>query len=162
MKINGRIPNGPNRDVLVIPRPDGDFIFTAEAILDFTPFERLCKVPDAPEVITPNGKSRDTDDDRFKKSLEEYSRRRTSWMVINSLRPSNIEWDTVKFDEPDTWGNWEKDLEKAGFNDTECARIVQLIAEVNAISDIKLKEARERFLAGQQARQNLSSQVEEQ
>jgi len=69
--------------------------------------------------------------------------------VIRSLEPSEIEWDTVKPDDPRTWANWDKDLINGGLTQIETNRVLGLVLEANALDEAKLAKAREVFLAGQ-------------
>jgi hypothetical protein len=71
-------------------------------------------------------------------------------MVIRSLEPSEIEWDTVDPDNPSTWLNWDRDMKSAGLSQVECNRILQLVFQANCLDEAKLQKAREAFLLGQQ------------
>jgi hypothetical protein len=71
-------------------------------------------------------------------------------LVITSLEPSDIEWDTVNPNKPSTWVEWEKELRKGGFNQVECNRIQHLTFQANCLDEEKLAQARESFLRGQQ------------
>jgi hypothetical protein len=71
-------------------------------------------------------------------------------MVMKSLEPSQIEWDTVKESDPRSWRHWSKDLRNGGLSDTECHRVLNLVLEANCLDEAKLKKAREVFLAGQE------------
>jgi hypothetical protein len=113
-------------------------------------FLELCPEPVAPGKLTPDGFQADLKNPDFVSSMTEFNRRRLAYMVINSLAPSNIEWETVDFDVPGTWANWETDLRNNGFSQIECNRILQLVLEANQLDEGKLKKARDAFLHGLQ------------
>ena len=79
-----------------------------------------------------------------------WAKQRLGYMVLQSLKPSKIEWDTVKEDDPRSWPNWSTDLGNAGLNDVETQRVLNLVLEANCLDDAKLKKAREVFLVGQE------------
>ena len=90
----------------------------------------------------------DLDDKDYQSVRTEFQKRRTSYIVVRSLEPSEIEWDTVKPNDPSTWGNWESDLKNAGFSQMACNRVLELVLEANSLDEEKLKRAREVFLHG--------------
>ena len=81
--------------------------------------------------------------------LGEWAKKRLGYMVIRSLAPSEIEWDTANVNDPRTWANWEDDLKSGGLTQVECNRVLALVLEANALDEAKLQKAREVFLAGQ-------------
>lgn len=151
MKIGGVELNGPNEDILVLPRLNGpDLIFRARAIVDMGEFDALCKVPEAPGIRTAKeGFKKDYADGNYLSQMETYHERRVSYMIIKTLEPSEIEWDTVEIDNPGTWANWKKDLQSGGLSDNEIGQVVNCVASANSLDENKLKEARESFLRGQ-------------
>jgi len=157
MKIGGQEVNGPAEEVLVLPRSNGDIIFRAEAVLDMDPFIAMCPMPKAPGVLTKDGFRPNTDAPAYRSELNRHSQLRFSYIAIHSLAPSAIEWDSVDFDNPSTWSNWETDLRKSGFSGVEIQRITVLIMQANALDEGKLKAAREAFLLGQAVRSEESS-----
>ena len=56
--------------------------------------------------------------------MAEYQKRRMAYIVVHSLEPSQIEWDTVQLDNPSTWANWETDLKNGGLSQMECNRVL--------------------------------------
>jgi hypothetical protein len=155
MKINGQEVSGPAEEVLVLPRSNGDIVFTARAVLDMEPFDAQCPPPKAPGMLTKEGFQPNTNSPNYRAELSRHSELRFSYILINSLQ--GIDWDTVNEDDPGTWGNWEKDLKKAGFNGVEIQRITVLVMQANALDEGKLRAARESFLLGQGLRQALLS-----
>jgi hypothetical protein len=98
----------------------------------------------AGEGWTPN-----TNDPGYKDMVDTHDKRRISWMVITSLEPSAIEWDTVDLDNASTWDNWVEDLRTAGLNQVEINRVQALVFQANSLDETKLQKAREVFLLGQ-------------
>lgn len=152
MKIAGQEVKGPTEEVLVIPRSNGDVHFTARAVLDMSEFDDQVPPPKAPARLMAGGKwEENTESDSYKKSLARYNDLRMGYIITRSLIPSDIEWDTVDFDKPETWQNWKDDLKAAEFSDLEIQRVFLLCIQANSLDENKLKEAREAFLRGQAA-----------
>lgn len=140
---------GPNVEYIVIPRGDkSDVVFKAQAVLDTKPFEEMVKAPKPGKKMLPGGVVReDLDDPVYKDSLEVFANLRYSWIVINSLKATEgLEWETVNFDDPATWNNWETELKEAGFSRTEIQYVQLGVANANALNQEKIDEARNRFL----------------
>lgn len=151
MKINGIDPSTmASEDVLVLPRGEHFITFRAKGLPDMEAFYALCPEPVAPAKMTPEGLKADVLNPDYVSSFSEYSRRRLAYMVVNSLAPSNIEWDTVDIASPSTWANWEVDLKANGISQVECNLVLKLVLEVNQLDEAKLKKAREVFLLGPQ------------
>ena len=149
MKIGG-VPVTKCEEVLVLPRPNGnDLVFKAVAVVDMEPFEALCPKPTAPVKLTKDGKQPNITSESYLSQCEEWANRRHCFIIKESLKPSDIEWDTVDDEKPATWKNWITDLESAGLCGIECQRIQQCVIDANALNENKLKEARDAFLLGQ-------------
>ena len=149
MKIGGIDPRTlPTEEVLVIPRGDEAIVFYACGVSNMEEFKALCSEPEAPVKWTKDGRVPDEGDENYKTVLAEYLRRRLAFIVVNSLVPSKIEWDTVKMDNPATWANWEDDLRNSGLSQMECNRVLNLVLEANCLDEKKLRKAREVFLQG--------------
>ena len=73
-------------------------------------FKALCPEPTPPGKLTKEGYVPDIKDEGYRHHFGSYSKRRMAYIVVNSLLPSEIEWDTVVLDDPSTWANWEEDL----------------------------------------------------
>jgi hypothetical protein len=149
MKIAGVTPSGPTEEVLVLPRANGDVIFRARAVVDLDEFNAMCPMPKAPGMLTKDGFRANVDAPAYKEMVQRRSNLHMAYIVIKSLEPSEIEWDSVQDDKPDTWPNWEEDLKNAGFNSVEIQRIFVCCLQANSLDETKLKLAREAFLAGQ-------------
>lgn len=151
LKIGGIEIAGPKTKLLVIPRDGFDIPFKFVAVTDDTLFETLCPPIEVPKVLKPGqGKVEDPSNLGYQAKVVERGNRRESWYVIQSLRPSNIEWVTVKADDPSTWTNWRQDLRDAGFSVLEINTLYATFLETNMVTDEMLSEARNRFLASQQ------------
>lgn len=166
MKIKGKKIEGPNVEVVIIPRGEGDdIIFKAEAVLDMSQFEQLCPTPTAPlKMIQGGAKVPDFEDKEFQKALNEYSKKRTEYMFIKSLSATEgLEWEIINPIDPLTWGLLEEEFVKAGLSQIEISRIMNGVITANCLNEDRLEEARQRFLAGQRAAlENLSSLQDEQ
>jgi len=151
MKIGGIDPRTlPNEEVLVLPRGDQQIVIRARGIPDMDDFDALCQLPKMPVRFTPNGQEDNPNDAGYSSAMEEYGKRRLAYIVVMSLAPSEVEWDTVKLDVPGTWANWRTDLMNGGLNAIECNRVQNLVFEANALDEAKLKKARDLFLRGPQ------------
>lgn len=151
MKIAGIDPKTlPNEEVLVIPRGEQRTIFRARGIGDMSEFDKMVPEPVMPNKMTNEGFKPDPNEAGYKSVMAEYNKRRLAYLVVASLKPSEIEWDTVKEDVPGTWANWESDLKDAGFSQVECNLVLKLVMEANQLDEAKLKKAREVFLLGPQ------------
>jgi len=151
MKMSGRKIQGPNEEILVLPRPDGDLVFKAKAVLDFTVFDGLVPQPKPPKVRR-RGMSEPSDDPtdkNFQLEVQNWSSKRMDFMILESLRTGTpeLEWETVDFNNPDTWKNYERELKEAGFTPSEINLLNATCISANSLSQSKLDEARERFLA---------------
>lgn len=149
MKIGGVDPKTlPNEEFLVIPRGDKKLIFRAQGLPDMEEFNKMCPEPIVPARMTSEGYKPFTDDPNYKLDLAEYNKRRLSYLVVKSLTPSAVEWDTVKEDVPSSWSNWEQDLKDNGISQVECNLVLSLVMQANSLDESKLKKAREVFLLG--------------
>lgn len=151
MKINGRVPEGPNVVPCVLPRQNGDLVFKAKALLDFDEFEKICPEPEPPIVRPAKGEPyKDLKDKKYLASMERQAGLRMDYLVIKSLEATEgLEWDTVQLSNPDTWKNYKDDLKNAGISAMETNRIIQAVMDANCLNEQRLKEAFDRFTAGE-------------
>jgi hypothetical protein len=151
MKIGGVDPKTLSNEVfLVLPRGDTEIVFRARPVLDLDPFDAICPRPVAPGKMTREGWVPMDKDPTYQTLLAAWAQQRFGYMVLKSLEPSNVEWDSVQEADPRTWKNWSVDLRNAGLSDAEIQRVANLVLEANCLDDAKLKKAREVFLAGQE------------
>lgn len=154
MKINGKKIEGANIEIVVLPRGNGDdLVFKAAAVLDSSDFDKLCPRPITPSIMKKGGVTvQNVEDPVFKQSLLNYGKLRMSWMILQSLRATEgLEWEIVDYSDPGTWNLYEKELRDAGLVEMEITRLITAVMTANALNDEKINEARDRFLAGQQA-----------
>jgi len=162
MRIGGVEVNGPNEVLLVLPREEGDIIIKARAVLDMDVFEEICPEPKPPALRTKDGVEPNIKDPGFKQQMANYNEKRLAFIVVKSLEPSEIEWDTVDPDNPESLENWQEDFRNAGLATVEINRIIQIVMEANALDESKLEAARQVFLRGQrQAAEKSSGQATE-
>jgi len=162
MKINGIKFDGPAEDILVIPMcTKGEMVFKIRCVTNYADFEKMVKEP-TPPLIMRRGQTTalpNYDDAGYKKKVTEYITKQTHYMILKSLETTDgLEWDSVNINDPDTWGNYEKELKAAGLGDIHIGKIVRSISEVNGLSEAKMEEAKQRFLALQLLQKDLSSQ----
>lgn len=149
MKINGVEVKGPAEEILVLPRPTSeDLVFRAVAVQDTSQFDVLCPPPKPKARLQAGGWKEAIDDPAYIEAMVKHGQLRFAWMLLKSLQPSNIEWDTVKPEQPSTWLNWEADLKAGGLSQTEVNHVVNCVASANALNEQKLEAARQNFLRG--------------
>lgn len=149
MKINGQRIEGPNRDIVVIPRGEGDdIIFHVEAVLDMEPFEKMCPLPRPPTRKIKGGIDvPQLNDPAYVKAMEAHAEKRVAWLVLKSLEATEgLEWEKVDIDDASTWLLIREELREADFSDVEVNRIIGGAVSVNSLSEVKIQAARERFL----------------
>ncbi len=153
MKIGGIDPKSlPTKVCLVIPRgDDNQIVFWAVGLPNRDEFDTQVTVPKAPGKHTKNGWEANVNEPGYKAAVEVYNKRWLGYLVVKSLEPSEIEWDTVKMDVPGTWTEWETDLKNNGLSQVEVNLILGLVFEANSLDESKLAKAREVFLRGPQA-----------
>jgi len=149
MKIFGKKIDKPNNVFVVIPRESGDIVFEIQSVLDFDEFDAVCPEPTMPIATNQKtGESKPQETKSFKKKASEYSDMKMAYLVIKSLEATEgLEWETVKLNDPKTYGNYIKELEESGLVANDVAKIVDGVLEANSLDDKKYAEARSRFLA---------------
>jgi hypothetical protein len=151
MKIDGRQVK-PNVEILVLPRLEGDVVIRAKAVTINEDFEKLVPEVVPPGVRTKEGFKKDYKDETYLQMVAKREEKRFAYMVLRSLEPSKIEWDTVDLDKPETWTGWKKEMEDeemGGFAEVETNRIVMTCMAANSLDEAKIKAARDHFLLGQ-------------
>lgn len=150
MKINGVILDKPEPEVIVIPKGKKEFVFKADAVLDYTEFESLCPRPKPPVILKKGGKQElNIEDETYNEKVAKWCGARINWMIITSLKATpDLEWETIDAKNPETWGNYEKELLKF-FPDKDVQRIIEIVFVACGLNQNRIDEATERFLAGQ-------------
>ena len=153
MKVNG-VPTGPENAKFgpkSFKRGDKYITFWAVPLWDYDDFNERCPLPENQYYrYTREGKEKDPEAPAYLELLEEYNRKRWGYLILRSLEPSPIEWDTVSLDDPSTWGNVEKEL-KSSLSFFEFQVVMQLVDEANALDERKLQENADTFFQQLQA-----------
>lgn len=151
MKMNGTKLECPNEEILVLPRPSGDLVFKAKAVLDYDEFDKICPEPKPPVKVVKGGKKEvNIADSAYQAEISAHNERRMAFIILKSLQATEgLEWETVDMLKPNTWVNYVDELKSSGFSSVEIHRIVTAVLRANALDEAKLEEARKAFLAGQ-------------
>jgi len=151
MKIGGKPIAAPKDEYCVLPRGDEQIIFKAKAVLDYSEFDELCPEP-KPRIKTyvDGSQEKDTESAKYKKDRDSWAKKRSDWLILESLRATeDLEWDTVNYADPESWGNYQKDLQ-ANFTAGEVNQIIGTVMLANSMDDTRFEEAKQHFLAGLQ------------
>ena len=151
MKIAGKAIAAPKNEICVIPRGDEEIVFEAKAVLDYSEFDELCPEP-KPRIKTyPDGRQEeDTDSSKFKKEYADWAAQRSNWLIVESLKATEgLEWDTVSYTDPKSWGNFRKDLQ-TNFTAGEVNQIIGCVMAANSMDEARFEEAKQHFLEKRQ------------
>lgn len=162
MKFRGERIEGPSSKILVFPREGRKPIkLEIVAVLDSAPFDELVPDPIPPTMIKRGGeKVPNFDDKNYQKLVARRGALYSLWINIQSLYcPAEtqdeqrvpVEWEKVDPTNPSTWNLFDEELKDAGLSQFERFRISREIVEVNSLSEGRLAEARDSFLASRQA-----------
>lgn len=158
MKINGQVIDQPNVEVIVIPRGQKSIVFKAQAVLNYDIFFALCPKPTPPMVMKKGelvGKLDETNTS-YIEALNTWAEKKYDWMIIQSLAATeNLVWDTVKLEDPLTWGNIQADLDAAKFTQPEQFMIIEGVMAANSLSSKRIQEARDAFFAQEAAKETV-------
>ena len=151
MRINGKTISKPKNEIIVIPRDDEDFVFEAQAVFNFKPFDAVC--PEPKPVMKTNQKTgqsvKNENHPVYVEEMKKYNEKRINFMIIQSLNATpGLEWETVKLEDPSTWKNYEEELRSGGLTEYEMSLLVRAVMKVNGLSEDIYNEAKKRFLAG--------------
>lgn len=163
MKIKGKKILGANREIIAIPRGEGDdIVFIAEAVLDHKLFDKLCPVP-KPQLKKIDGVDvPDFDDKNYKKNILRYSEKKTTWLILTALKATpELEWEQVNFNDPSTWALFRKELNDSGFSDLEVNRIINGALTAQGLNEAKIEAARDRFLRRESVQLSVLSSLRE-
>ncbi len=153
MKVGGIQIAGPKKTTVVLPRSEGDIPFHFVGVTDGEEFDKMFPEPEPPVEfnVKLQAKIKLYNDPKFLMKQAEWVKAKTAWFFLKSIESSNIEWETVDWSKPETFANWQSDFKKAGFNQAEVNRIYAGFEETNMVTEELMKQARERFLASQEA-----------
>jgi len=164
MKYKGEKLEGAAKEVIVIPRQSGDIVFTVKAILDYDELDKLDPKPEPKERILKGGERQlNVKDPKYIEALNKWATRKTYYMIIKSLEDTeDLEFETVKMSEPETWEKILEEFTEAGFTTGEISYITNKIMAVNGLDESKIQEATESFIAGQEQalKEQLSQDLE--
>lgn len=166
MKMHGKTVSGAYIETVVIPRPptvitkeDGTrqeienyYAFKLGAVLDYDDFDKMCPRPEAPIVIRPGGvQGRNVEDKDYKEILTKWATQRFHWGFLKSIAfTENLEFESVDMTKPETWENYEKELQKSGFSAVEIGRLYKGFHTANGMDEEKMEAARKSFLLSPQ------------
>lgn len=165
MRINGKRVEGVNEVEIIIPRGNdisNAIVLRARAIQDWEILDKLLPQPKPRVKILPGGKRElDEKSEEYIKRREVYFTRRSTWIVIESLKATpDLEWEQIDPGKPETWDRFEDEMKEAGFSFVETQRIIMECMSVNALNESMLDKARADFLSFQQKQAEMSSSQE--
>lgn len=117
--------------------------FLAVPLWDRKEFDELCPAPTPPvKGYKPDGSK--TYDEEAPDHLAKKRARSAKWwgyLVLTSLAPSNIEWESVSIDDPDTWDKVEDELGPPNgiLSYYEFGKVMDLVNQANALDQAKLE-----------------------
>lgn len=155
MKLGGRKLTNNNLEIVVIPRNDGDLAFKFKPVLSTDDFDKLVKIPDVPIISDAQGTRSLPDDPMYRKQVLEYIGLKSQWMFLESISATEgLEWETVNIGDPKTWSAYIDELKASGITEIETQLLTRAFEKVNCLNETHLEEARNRFLASVQAKQD--------
>lgn len=155
MKIKGKKIEGVNVEIIPIPRGNGpDIILKAKAVMDITPFEKMCPTPKPPLRKIEGVDVPQLKDSNYLQQVTRHAEQRMMWLIITSLEATEgLEWEKVKADDPSSWIQLKEEFKESGFSNVETQRIIGSVVSVNCLSEVKVEAARERFLLSEQVQE---------
>lgn len=152
MQINGFTITHKTLEYLVFPGrgEDGkDLVLTFQPVTDYTEFEQQVLRPEPVYRQYADGRKEvDFTDETYKTELQEYSTKRTIWMVLKSLSATEgLVWNKVDLANSATWTNLDDELAEAGFLPSEINLIYDKVFMACGFNTKKIEEATDSFLA---------------
>jgi hypothetical protein len=146
MKYFDKTFDSPYTQYCVIPREDINIVFRCTAVLNDEKFLALCPEPKPP--IKSDGTLL-FDDPTYKKKSLEWVDKKLSWLFLMSVKDTEgLTWDTIDYNNAETWSRYRQELRDAFFTDGEINRIVETVFKVNSLNPELFEEALQSFLAG--------------
>lgn len=141
---------GPNVELLVLSRPQGDIELKFQAILDFDELDKLVKEPEVPQRRVPGGKVEANPNDlEYIAAMSKFHNDRLNYIVLKSLEMNpDLQWEKVKLNDPNTWDLWKQEMREAGLTPQEISSVQLAALRANTVDGEKVEQARKRFLAG--------------
>lgn len=155
MKIGGvQVQRGGELPPLIFFRPGGvQIVIIAQPVHDLDEFHALVPrpTPDAFRVMDRSGEWKaDLTHPGYQDLVKAYRRKKQAYIVLKTLEPSKIEWETVDMADPETWSNFNAEIGKV-FSFTEIDAITDLVEEANSVNAEKMEAAREAFFRARAA-----------
>lgn len=151
MKIKGATVPAPEPITVNFYRGTTVIKLQLQAVLSFEEFDRLVPIPKPPLVTNVKDKTQTLDfkSREYISKMEKYAKLKSAYIAIKGLESTEgLSWDTVNINEPDTWVNYQKELEVT-FTDMELNRLVDGINEANNPTERRLTEAFNSFTPSQ-------------
>jgi len=148
MKLKGLTVQPPKPIPIAIPRPEGDIILHAQAVMDMTEFDSLVPEPKPPKTFTPGkGYKESRDSTEYRQAIEKWGSQRSDYLIIKTLTDGTpeLEWDTVSLSDPSTWNGYQDEL-KSSFSIGEVQTIISACLIANMPGEERQAEALERFM----------------
>lgn len=161
MKVNGKTLDKPRVVKVYLPIADSEAVeFKFRPLRSDEDFENVLSRPKPKQRMAPGGSVHaNVDDPAYKQALSAWVNKKLDWEFLTSISITDgLEWETVKMEDPETWGNWRNDLEKA-FGFSEINKVFEGFMNAQYISEELMEDARKTFLTGiQVASEKLQSQ----
>ena len=168
MKFNGQPLTTSSEVIVPIIRSDGNLFFVVRAVEDPDEFNKLMLPKNVPTEQVPGQEPKPMMTDAYKNLINNSYSLYTSFYVVRSLARigkikevkdpetnekkqvkvyENVIWETIDFEDIQTYPNWEKELIESGLTAGECRRLHNAAMEANSLTDAGVDRAREDFLA---------------
>lgn len=120
--------------------------FYAQPVWDMDEFDELLPAPKNEKMrfSRENGKEPDPKNPVWREAMARYSLQRWGYVVLKSLEPSNIEWEGVSIEDPETWDKVEEVLQEH-LGVYEFSKVMSLVDEANGIDQAKLEANQQTF-----------------
>jgi hypothetical protein len=163
MKINGLSIAPPKPQYIVFPHGESEIVFLIQGVFSFDEFDKLAPEPQPPSIMYPGGKTdKDFNDKKYIEALETRDKQRITWMYLKALEPSDLEYEKVKIEDPDTYKHFEEEFDIAGIAPGYVRFIKEAIINLSGFNHEMVTEATQRFLAGLEQQTKPSSPSTEQ
>lgn len=143
MKISGKVakPHGEQPPLVFARSPITDsIVFKISPVPNYAEFELLCPPPKPGKMRTPQGVVDDLEAPSYVTAKVEHDLRRAQYLLLKSLEPSYIEWDSVRLESSETWGGIEAELQ-AVLTEQEFGALVDRVYRANVLTEDMLDKA---------------------
>lgn len=152
MKVNGKQLNGPRIVKVYLPTGDSDAVeFKFRPLRSDEEFSKVLSRPTPPEMLKPGGvKFYNENDPVYKKAIAEWMSQKFDWEFLTSISVTDdLEWSTVKMDDPNTWKNWKAEIGEH-FGENQINKIFNGFIDAQFVTEESMEVARKAFLTGLQ------------